>query len=46
MNYQKITIPDNKGSTKKISTLEEFVNYRNGDISLIVSKCNKDSDES
>jgi hypothetical protein len=46
MNYQKITISDNTGNTKKITTLEEFVSYRNGDTSLIVSKCNKDSDES
>lgn len=46
MNYQKITISDNAGNTKKITTLEEFVSYRNGDTSLIVSKCNKDSDES
>jgi hypothetical protein len=42
MNYQKITISDNAGNTKKITTLEEFVSYRNGDTSLIVSKCNKD----
>lgn len=40
MNYKKITIPDSKGSTKKISTLKEFVVYRNGDISLIVEKRN------
>lgn len=40
MNYKKITIPDGKGGTKKISTLKEFVSYRNGDISLIVEKRN------
>jgi hypothetical protein len=40
MNYKKITIPDGKGDTKKISTLKEFVAYRNGDISLIVEKRN------
>lgn len=40
MNYRKITIPDGKGDTKKISTLKEFVAYRNGDVSLIVEKRN------
>ena len=38
MNYNKITIKDEKGNTKKINTLEEFVRYRGGDISLIVKK--------
>lgn len=38
MNYKKITIPDNNGDTKTISSLKEFVEYRNGDISLIVPK--------
>jgi hypothetical protein len=38
MNYKKITITDSKGDTKKISSLKEFVAYRNGDISLIVEK--------
>ncbi len=38
MNYRKITIPDGKGGTKKISSLREFVQYRNGDVSLIVPK--------
>jgi hypothetical protein len=46
MNYQKIIISDTQGNTKKITTLEEFVKYRNGDTSLLVSKYNKDSDES
>lgn len=46
MNYQKIIISDEQGNTKKITTLEEFVKYRNGDLSLLVSKCNKDSDDS
>lgn len=41
MNYKKITIPDGKGGTKKISSLKEFVEYRNGDISLIVPKRNR-----
>ena len=40
MSYKKITIPDGKGDTKKISTLKEFVTYRNGDVSLIVEKRN------
>ncbi len=40
MNYQKITIQDEKGGTKKISTLREFVEYKNGDASLIVNKRN------
>ncbi len=42
MNYSKITIPDGKGGagTKKITALKDFVDYRNGDISLIVQKRN------
>lgn len=40
MNYKKITIQDGKGGTKKISTLREFVAYKNGDVSLIVDKRN------
>ena len=40
MSYKKITIPDEKGGTKKISTLREFVEYRNGDVNLIVEKRN------
>lgn len=38
MNYQKIITQDGKGGTKKISTLKEFVEYKNGDTSLIVAK--------
>ncbi len=38
MNYKKITVPDNNGSTKIISSLKEFVEYKKGDISLIVPK--------
>ncbi len=38
MNYKKITIPDGKGGTKKISNLKDFVKYRKGDVSLIVPK--------
>jgi hypothetical protein len=40
MNYNKITINDGKGGTKKINNIKDFVNYRNGDVSLIVSKNN------
>lgn len=40
MNYKKIIITDANGGTKKISSLKEFVTYRNGDISLIVEKKN------
>jgi Restriction endonuclease EcoRV len=40
MNYKKITIQDGKGGTKKISTLREFVEYKNGDVSLVVDKRN------
>ncbi len=38
MNYGKITIPDNKGGTKKITTLREFGEYRKGDVSLVVPR--------
>lgn len=38
MNYKKITIADGKGGTKKISKLREFVEYKNGDLSLVVEK--------
>jgi len=41
MNYGKITIPDGKGRTKKITTLKDFVEYRKGDTSLIVPKHNR-----
>lgn len=40
MNYKKIIVQDGKGGTKKISTLKEFVEYKNGDTSLIVKKKN------
>lgn len=40
MNYKKITIQDGKGGTKKISSLREFVEYKNGDTSLVVAKRN------
>ncbi len=41
MNYNKIIIPDGKGGTKKITALEDFVKYRNGNVALIVPKNNK-----
>lgn len=40
MNYKKITVQDGKGGTKKISALREFVEYRKGDVSLVVDKRN------
>ena len=40
MNYKKITIQDGMGGTKKISTLREFVEYKNGDVNLIVNQMN------
>lgn len=40
MNYKKITIQNGNGGTKKISTLREFVEYKNGDASQIVNKRN------
>ena len=42
MNYKKITITNKDGSTKKIMSLNDFVEYRKGDVSLIVEKNNKD----
>jgi len=38
MNYKKITTTDEKGATKKISSLRDFVKYKNGDMSLVVDK--------
>ncbi len=40
MNYKKITVQDKNGGTKKISSLREFVEYKNGDVTLIVDKRN------
>ena len=42
MNYKKITIPDGKKGTEKITSLMEFVEYRKGKVSLIVTKGNKE----
>jgi hypothetical protein len=38
MNFNKITVKDDYGKTKKINTLKDFVKYRKGDVSLIVPK--------
>lgn len=40
MNYKKITIQDGEGGTKKIANLREFIEYKKGDVSLIVGKSN------
>lgn len=40
MNYKKITVEDGKGGTRKISSLREFVEYKQGDVSLVVDKRN------
>jgi hypothetical protein len=38
MNYGRITVPDEKGGTKSITRLKDFVEYKKGDSSLIVAK--------
>ena len=40
MNYKKTTVQDEKGGTKKFSTLREFVEHKNGYVSLFVGKRN------
>jgi hypothetical protein len=42
MNYKKITVQGGIGGTKKIATLREFVEYKNGDVSLIVNQMNEE----
>jgi len=42
MNFGKITIESEPGKTKKITSLVDFVQYRNGDDSKIVKKNNKE----
>ena len=37
---KKITVSDESGGTKKIDNLKNFVEYRNGDVSLVVGKNN------
>jgi len=44
MNFNKITMTTEDGTTKKINTLKDFVEYRRGDVSLIVAKNNKSQD--
>ena len=41
MNYGAITIADHDGNTKKITTLDDFVAYRGGDVQRIVRKPSK-----
>ncbi len=41
MNYGKITVRHGKRKTKRITSLEDFVRYRKGDVSLIVPKRNQ-----
>ena len=41
MNYGKITITDDNGTTKQIKNLKDFVAYRGGDVELIVPKARK-----
>ena len=40
MNYNKIIVTDSDGSTRKITGLKDFVEYRKGDASLIVERSN------
>ncbi len=42
MNYKKIKVPDEIKGIRIISTLREFVEYKQGDVSLIVDKGNGD----
>lgn len=41
MNYGAITIADNDGKTKKITTLKDFVAYRGGDSRRIIERPSK-----
>lgn len=38
INYKRITVKGKDGNIKKISSLEEFVKYRKGDVSKIVKR--------
>ncbi|TRW92722.1 type II restriction endonuclease [Candidatus Methylobacter oryzae] len=40
INYKKITILNENGEAKIISTLRDFVAYKNGDLSLVINKRN------
>jgi hypothetical protein len=41
MNYGKITVTTESGTTKRVTNLEDFVRYRGGDVSLIVPKAKR-----
>ena len=41
MNFGKITVQTKDGKTKKITTLDDFVKYRGGDVDLIVPKAQR-----
>lgn len=45
MNYRKIIVTDGNGSTRRISSLKEFVQYRQGDVSLVIDKRNRKDDQ-
>jgi hypothetical protein len=45
MNYNKITLSDGKEATKKISSLQDFVAYRKGDVAKIVLRRKKANQE-
>lgn len=40
INYKKITVLNENGEAKIISTLRDFVAYKNGDLSLVINKRN------
>lgn len=45
MNYGKITVSDEQGKTRKITKLVDFVQYRKGDLSLVVPMKNDEGKE-
>jgi hypothetical protein len=45
MNYGKIVVPNGSGGTRTITNLTDFVEYKKGDPSLIVTKRNDDGTE-
>jgi hypothetical protein len=45
MNFGKITLKDKEGKVKKITNLKDFIKYRKGDTSLIVTKHGGKNDE-
>jgi hypothetical protein len=45
MNYGKSVVPDGAGGTNTITDLTSFVEYKKGDVSLIVAKRNDDGEE-